>query len=185
MIEILAVIFGIAQSVLIMLNKRSNWIFYILQMIFLVIFSYNVHLYGNVILNIVYVMFGVVGYINWKRDEGENISVFKKNEILFYSILSILLLFIVGAYVFGMPGEFKTFDILTVWTSILATIAMVKHKIEAWILWFINDILYIITYFQLEDQPIYLIIMYIFWTIMSVLTFISWKKEYKKQEEKI
>ena len=83
MIEILAVIFGIAQSVLIMLNKRSNWIFYILQMIFLVIFSYNVHLYGNVILNIVYVMFGVVGYINWKRDDGENISVFKKNEILF------------------------------------------------------------------------------------------------------
>lgn len=185
MIEILAVAFGIVQSILIMLNKRSNWIFYIFQMIFLVIFSYNVHLYGNVILNIMYVMFGIVGYINWKRDEGENISVFKKNEIGFYSVLSLLLLFVVSAYVFGMPGEFKAFDILTVWTSILATIAMVKHKIEAWILWFINDILYIITYFQLEDQPIYLIIMYIFWTVMAVLTFISWKKEYKKQEEKV
>ena len=42
MIEILAVIFGVVQSVLVMLNKRSNWIFYVLQMILLAVFSYMV-----------------------------------------------------------------------------------------------------------------------------------------------
>ena len=57
MIEILAVAFGVVQSILVMLNKRSNWIFYILQMIFLAVFSYTVHLYGNVILDVLYIIF--------------------------------------------------------------------------------------------------------------------------------
>lgn len=185
MIEILAVAFGIVQSVLVMLNKRSNWIFYVLQMILLAVFSYTVQLYGNVILDILYVILGVVGYINWNKEKGKDsqVSVLERKDAGQYSVISLFLLAIVGVYVTMMPGEFKTFDILTVWTSILATIAMVKHKVEAWVIWFINDILYIITYFQLEDQPVYLITMYAFWTVMAVMSFITWRRDRLKTKE--
>lgn len=184
MIEILAVAFGVVQSILVMLNKRSNWIFYVLQMVFLAIFSYTVHLYGNVILDVLYVVLGVVGYITWNKEKGKDkdVSVFKKDDLPACFIVSLFLLVIVGIYVLSMPGEFKTFDVLTVWTSILATLAMVKHKLETWIIWFINDILYIITYFQLPDQPWYLIAMYVFWTGMAVMSFLTWRKEHKSLE---
>jgi nicotinamide mononucleotide transporter len=184
MIEILAVIFGVVQSVLIMLNKRSNWIFYVLQMVFLAIFSYTIRLYGNVILDILYIILGVVGYINWNKENGKDseISVLDRKDFGQHCVISLFLLALVGIYVTMMPGEFKAFDILTVWTSILATIAMVRHKVESWIIWLVNDILYIVTYFMLEDKPVYLIVMYAFWTVMAIVSFVSWRKKYKESK---
>ena len=44
--EIGATIFGLLQGLLVMFNKRSNWIAYIVQMILMVIFSLSVNLYG-------------------------------------------------------------------------------------------------------------------------------------------
>ena len=51
MIEIGATILGLIQGILVMLNKRSNWIFYVLQMLLLIIFS---------IYNKLYVLLSVV-----------------------------------------------------------------------------------------------------------------------------
>lgn len=45
--EILATVFGLIQGILVMLNKRSNWIFYSLQMLFLVAFSIDFRLWGT------------------------------------------------------------------------------------------------------------------------------------------
>ena len=154
-------------------------------MIFLAVFSYTVHLYGNVILDVLYIILGVVGYINWNKEKGKDkeVSRLVKSDASAYFVISIFLFVLVGVYVFLMPGEFKEFDILTVWTSILATLAMVKHKLEAWIIWFINDVLYIITYFMLPDQPWYLIAMYVFWTGMAVMSYIVWRKEYLNNKQ--
>ena len=45
--EIGATIFGLLQGLLVMLNKRCNWIAYITQMILMVVFSLSVNLYGG------------------------------------------------------------------------------------------------------------------------------------------
>lgn len=62
-LEIGATVLGLIQGVLVMLNRRSNWIFYILQMIFLILFSTINHLYGDIFNNSVYLIMGVVGFI--------------------------------------------------------------------------------------------------------------------------
>ncbi len=67
MIEILSSIFRLIQGVLVMLNKRSNWIFYTLQMIFLVLFSIEVRLWGDVLIDILYAVLGIIGFILWKK----------------------------------------------------------------------------------------------------------------------
>ena len=51
MLEVLSTVFGLIQGVLVMLDKRSNWIFYSLQMFFLILFSINVHLWGDVAID--------------------------------------------------------------------------------------------------------------------------------------
>ena len=174
-IEIIAVIFGVIQSVLVLFNKRFNWIFYVLQMIFLALFSYGVGLYGNVALNCLYIFFGFWGWATWGKDNSRP-TFFTKNDMKLIVLLPIIATAATTAFVLNLPGEFKLFDIATVATSIIATVLMVKHKVEAWVIWFVNDILYIVTYFQLPNQPIYLIVMYIFWTIMAIASFVSWKK---------
>ena len=38
MLEVLSTVYGLAQGVFVMLDRQSNWIFYSLQMLFLVFF---------------------------------------------------------------------------------------------------------------------------------------------------
>ena len=70
--EIGATVFGLIQGALVMLNKRSNWIFYILQMIFLIIFSALNHLYGDIANNSIYLVMGVIGFILWNNNKESN-----------------------------------------------------------------------------------------------------------------
>ena len=74
-------------------------------------------------------------------------------------------------------------DALTTTTSYIATFYMVTKKTDAWILWFINDVLYVIEYWLLPDQALYLMILNIIWTFMAVGSYITWNKIYRRQEE--
>lgn len=74
--EILAVIAGFMQGILIMLNKKSNWIFYIIQMSLMVIFSMINHLWGDVVINCLFIGYGVYGLISWNREQsGSGVSL--------------------------------------------------------------------------------------------------------------
>lgn len=62
--EIGATIFGLLQGLLVMFNKRSNWIAYIVQMILMVIFSLSVNLYGDALNSLCYIFIGIIGFIS-------------------------------------------------------------------------------------------------------------------------
>ena len=66
-LEIGATILGLIQGLLVMLNKRSNWIFYVLQMAFLIAFSVINHLYGDVVNNSIYFVMGIIGFIQGRQ----------------------------------------------------------------------------------------------------------------------
>ena len=66
-LEIGATIFGLIQGVLVMLNKRSNWIAYSMQMILMILFSLSMHLYGDVTNSAIYLVLGIIGFIIWNK----------------------------------------------------------------------------------------------------------------------
>ena len=65
MLEITTSIFGLIQSILIMFNKKENWIFYILNIATLTIFSFTAKLYGDVLENTIYLTIGFFGLFTW------------------------------------------------------------------------------------------------------------------------
>ena len=79
-LEIGATFFGLLQGYLVMLNKRSNWIAYSIQMVFMILFSLSMHLYGDVANSSIYLILGIIGlkmmdgymiqhyYINLKKE---------------------------------------------------------------------------------------------------------------------
>ena len=87
MLEVLSTVFGLIQGVLVMLDKRSNWIFYSLQMLFLLLFSINVHLWGDVAFDSIYFFIGIVGYFLWRPGiraaaiSGLDLSMYSADEI--------------------------------------------------------------------------------------------------------
>ena len=171
--EILATACGLTQAVFIMFNKHINWIFYIFQMIFMIIFSKMSYLYGDMINSCVYLIIGIIGYITW----GMN-----KNSIKFAStiermnwIIVLIIGTIIGSIILSKTNDpCSILDSFTTVSSFIATILMIRHKIDTWIVWFINDIAYCIEYLILPSQAFYLFSLNLIWTAMAVISFLSW-----------
>lgn len=180
-LEIGATILGLIQGVLVMFNKRSNWIFYILQMAFLILLSSMNHLYGDVVNNSIYLLMGVVGFILWNRNSDTNkITATSKKEKLIYILLIIVGTLGVSAILKNTNDPLPMLDAFTTITSLIATYYMVKKKIDTWVIWFINDIFYAIEYFILPNQAFYLFLLNVVWTLMAVGSYSNWKKLMKE-----
>ena len=183
MAEIIATILGLIQGTLVWFNKRSTWIFYCLQYVFLGIFSFSVQLYGDVTNSILYFFIGIVGWISWNRTK-EDVPIRKcsKNERIIYSIIIVVLTIIVYSILLSTNDPLPLLDALTTTSSYAATFYMVTKKTDAWILWFINDILYVIEYWLLPNQALYLMFLYIIYVFMAIGSYITWNRIYKRQK---
>ena len=163
-----------------MLNKRSNWIFYILQMAFLIAFSVINHLYGDVANNSIYLVMGVVGFILWNKEGSNEIKRASIKEKIIYVLLIIIGTIGLSAVLNKTDDPLPILDAFTTVSSLVATYYMMKKKIDTWIIWFINDIFYAIEYFILPDQALYLFALNLIWTIMAVGSYINWRKLMKE-----
>ncbi|MDO5480797.1 MAG: nicotinamide riboside transporter PnuC [Candidatus Saccharibacteria bacterium] len=179
--EIGATILGLIQGILAMLNKRSNWIFYILQMLFLIIFSTINHLYGDIVNNSIYLVMGIVGFILWgKNKESNKITAASARERIIYISLITLGTAILSVTLKNTDDPLPILDAFTTMSSLVATYYMMKKKIDTWIIWLINDIFYAVEYFILPDQALYLFTLNIVWIFMAIGSYINWNKIMKE-----
>ena len=179
--EVGATCLGVVQGFLAMLNKRSNWIFYILEMLFLIVFSLINHLYGDVVNNNIYLVMGVVGFIIWnKNNEANKITVCSKRERIVYVLIMLMGPVVVTLLLKRTDDPLPFLDSFTTVSSLVATYYMMKRKIDTWVIWFVNDIFYAIEYFILPNQALYLFALNVVWTFMAVASFINWYKLMKE-----
>ena len=184
--EIIATILGVMQGILVMLNKRSNWIFYILQMIFLILFSCINHLYGDVLNNSFYLIIGFIGFFVWsKQKEENNISGVKNTERIIYIGLIIIGTIVLNQVLKSTNDPLPLLDSFTTISSLVATYYMIRKKIDTWVVWFINDIFYAIEYFMLPNQALYLFLLNIVWAFMAIGSYINWNRIMKGKNNMI
>ena len=174
--EIFITILGLIQGVLALLNKRSNWIIYAVQMAALVIFSYHAHLYGDMVQSAVYMFICLFSFWSWK-----NGLAVQTTHISLYSGALITLLTIASTAGIGYAlsktnDPLPYVDAFTTVTTIIALLMMSAHKVECWIVWLVNDIAYMYQYFNLPDQALYLFGLYCIWTLMAVGSYLNWNR---------
>lgn len=165
-----------------MFNKRSNWIFYVIQMLLLIFFSLEMNLYGDVINNSIYFGLGIIGFILWNREGKKKITkCSSKERIIYISLIGLFTL--MGYLVLSKTNDpLPLLDAFTTVSSLVATYYMMTKRIDTWIIWFINDIFYALEYYLLPDQAFYLFLLNVVWTFMAVGSYISWLKIMKKEK---
>ena len=124
MFEILVVIFGLLQGITIAINKRCNWIFYIIQMIFMTIFSYSNHLYGDTLNSLSYIFLGIYSYISWGNPESKITELNNYQKIFIISIIY-WGYFILRSYLEKTNDPLPQIDSFSTITSIVATILLI------------------------------------------------------------
>lgn len=181
MLEIIATLFGLVQSILILLKKKENWIFYLLNNLTLILFSLQNKLYGDVFENLVYVGCGITGLTIWysnKVDEKyKHITYCKNRERIYYLILFAAITTICYLWLISTDDALPILDAVTTGLGLTATIMMTFKKVDSWIVWFVDDILMAVVYFMLPDRAIYLCALNIIWIFLAVGTWYTWHKE--------
>lgn len=181
-LEIGATIFGLIQGILVMFNKRSNWIAYSIQMILMIVFSWSMHLYGDVTNSTIYLVLGIIGFIIWNKKDEKDIAECSMKEKTIYcfviGILTCIAFFILNKTDDPLP----LLDAFTTTSSFVATYYMMTKKIDTWIIWFVNDIFYAIEYFILPDQALSLFFLNVIWTVMAIISYFNWKKIMKGEK---
>jgi nicotinamide mononucleotide transporter PnuC len=178
-LEIYGTAFGLIQAVLIMFNKKENWIFYNSYIIAFLILSIIFKLYGDVFENAIYIVLGIIGTMSWykaKTNKDSKVSYMNKKERIIAATIMLVISMVMYIYLKTTNDPQPMLDAITTSMGLVATYLMAKKKVEAWVIWFIDDILMAIIYFLIPEQPIYLLALNIIWTLLAVGSFIAWHK---------
>ena len=181
-LEIGATVFGLIQGVLVMLNKRSNWIAYSVQMILMILFSFFMHLYGDVANSAIYLVLGIIGFIIWNKKDEKDIKSCSAAERIIYCLIIAAATFVGYLILRKTDDPLPLLDSFTTVSSFAATYYMMVKKIDTWIIWFINDIFYAVEYFILPEQALSLFLLNAVWTVMAVVSYINWRRIMKEKE---
>lgn len=176
---LLALCSGIAGVISVVLCSQKKLSFYfwgILQLVTILIISYQTNLPGKVIENAFYLLTMIIGLLLWGKNKTNDEVKTKTMGFSDYAILAVfvpLLIFGVSLFIVGANSEQPFLDTLTTVIGIIAQIMLIFRFREQWVLWFILDVLCIALW--AIDGNWCLMVQYIFWTINCVYGYFYWK----------
>ena len=178
----LAVCSGIAGVISVVLCSQRKYAFYfwgILQLITIMIISYQTGLYGKLIENAFYLITMFIGMEIWKKSTTNDKTQVRTMDRIDYIMFGCLFLPFAIILAYSIVNQYNTdqiiLDIITTVIGILAQIMLILRFREQWILWFILDILCVVLW--AIDCNWCLMVQYIFWTINCVYGYYCWKYE--------
>ena len=176
-----AVCSGIAGVISVVLCSQKKYSFYfwsLLQLVTIIIISFQSGLYGKVIENGFYLMTIIMGMFMWNSNMDNNEVKVRTMDFIDYIIFGILIIPLCSVFSYLIVSNYNTeqitLDTITTVIGIVAQIMLILRFREQWILWFILDILCVILW--AKDGNWCLMTQYIFWTINCVYGYFCWKK---------
>lgn len=175
----LAVCSGIAGVISVVLCSQKKVSFYfwgILQLVTILIISYQTGLYGKVLENGFYLITMLIGFLLWDKNKIDTEVKTETMGFSDYAILAVftpLLVFGVSLFVVDTNSEQPILDTLTTVIGIVAQIMLIFRFKEQWVLWFILDVLCIILW--AIDGNWCLMTQYIFWTVNCIYGYFYWR----------
>jgi nicotinamide mononucleotide transporter len=177
----LAVCSGIAGVISVVLCSQKKYSFYfwsILQLITIMIISYQTGLHGKLSENAFYLITLFIGMNIWKENTTDNTTQVRTMDWLDYVIFGCIFLPFATILSYSIVSQYNTeqivLDTITTIIGIIAQLMLILRFREQWVLWFVLDILCIILW--AKDGNWCLMVQYIFWTINCVYGYFCWKK---------
>lgn len=179
---LLALCSGIAGVISVVLCSQKKYSFYfwsILQLITIMIISYQTGLYGKLVENAFYLITLFIGMNIWKENTTDNTTqvrtIMDCIDYVIFGIIFLIPLTSLASYMIIShynPDQI-VLDTITTTIGMLAQIMLILRFREQWVLWFILDVLCIVLW--AKDGNWCLMVQYIFWTINCAYGYFCWK----------
>ena len=170
-LEVTAVVIAILGVLYTILENRICWLVNILaSLLYLKIFN-DSNLPGQALLQLLYVVVGVYGYIHWGADHGVKVKLLGNLLTCLFILASILSGY---AIYYLFPGLLWADTALTV-GSIVATYLTTKKYLENWTFWIVINLVSI-GLFVFRDLKL-TAALYLIYAVLSVFGLKQWSKQ--------
>jgi nicotinamide mononucleotide transporter len=161
-------------------QQISCWIFAFVSSISYVIISYTTLLYVDALLNGMYALLAISGWINWKTKSDQ--QPIKQLSWKFHGLIvlgSVILGGISGYLLDNYTNQvFPYLDAVLFFLSISATWMITKKILENWIYFIVIDLAMVGIYF---NRTLYLSsLLFLLYVLFAVIGYIKWRKELVK-----
>lgn len=196
-IEFFGTILNILCVWLVAKNKIINWPIGILGTILFGFLFLQINLYSDFFEQIYFLITGFWGWWVWTRGKKVNSpeksikKISPHKRIVWVGVIAIgtiILGYFTGHIhiyfpeVFAQAASFPYLDAFTTVLSFVATIFLVRKKLEAWYLWILVDIIGIGLYWAKDVRLVSLL--YVVFLILATKGLINWLKLYKSNLNK-
>jgi nicotinamide mononucleotide transporter len=188
LLELLAVITGLAA---VWFAARANiitWIFALINAVLFFMLYYQVNLYSAMVLQLFFFCNAIYGWFNWKRQAGnsdEPVTLLSHKGRVFWVVGVIGGAFAMGMVMsrihlwlpdlFAVRATFVYTDAMIAVMSIAASLLCARLKLENWVLWILVNIMSIAMYAM---RGVMLVsAQYIIFLAMAIYGFIQWQKK--------
>ena len=185
-IEWLIFLMALAYVILAAIENVWCWLFGVLASLFSVYLCFTGNLFLESGLQIFYVIIGIYGWYEWLHGSKNKTEL----PIISYSFPKLIYLTIIGIIIWVLFGYFAHtystqalpyLDAFITAFSIVATWMTAKKIIQNWIFWIVIDAMAVILY---ASRSFHLIaLLYVIYTIFSILGYFQWKKTIQTSSE--
>lgn len=189
-IEIIATILALIYLYLEVKEKKALWLFGILSSAIYAYVYFNSQFYADFGLMIYYVIISIYGWIHWVKGSQSDsqpdliISRITLKQTLnllaitavIYSIILLILLYL-PKYIGLSESSYPYIDAFTSAASIVATWMLSQKILEQWYVWIVVNAICIYMYYAKDLKTT--AILFIIYTIGSVIGLRTWIKNYK------
>ncbi len=185
-IEFFAVLTSVIYVILAAKQKLSCWYFAMASVLLYLYICFEAHLFAETGLQIFYIGTTIYGWYHWKygNQEAEDavpVIDWGVKEHLFTLSAGAVLVYLIGSYLETHTSAFLPYvDSFTSVFGVIATVMGTRKILSNWLYWTVIDgisvYMYAIKGLELTSG------LFVFYTIMTIYGFISWRKEYLKSK---
>jgi len=178
-IEVIAVIFGFACVWLTMRQNIWCWPTGLVQVMLFCYIFFQVKLYSDLLLHVIYIVMQVYGWYHWlfggKERGALDVTRLTKNGLLIW-----LMAVVLGSLLWGYLMETYTDaslpygDAFTTVASLTAQWLLAQKRLESWLFWIAVDVVAIGIYWSKE--LIFTTVLYAAFLVMASAGFFAWRR---------
>jgi nicotinamide mononucleotide transporter len=176
--EVLGFITGAVCVLLVVEQNIWNFPIGLANNIFFIALFMSSRLYGDMALQVIYIVLGVIGWWQWLYG-GDNHTELKVSrttfrEFLILCFIGLIATIVLREYLIRVNDSAPFLDALTTVLSLCAQYLLNCKRIENWFFWLTADIIYVGLYIQ---KNLYLTaVLYALFIILCVSGFIAWRQ---------
>lgn len=155
-------------------GARVTWPWWVSGSVLYGLLFWQWELYASALLQVVFIIAGIWGWFGW-GPSGAKPATLKVRDRIIWALLLLAGWLLLTPLFSNIGAAATTLDTFILLGSLVAQILMVLEKYEAWVIWFVVDIVGTIHYYRQDLW--FTSVLYAVFTVVAIFGFRRWLRE--------